>query len=72
MAHTSWRRLNAPVNNIKSLGSNVDRDSRSAMKLNIPGKWEADKEMLRVSHQEIIREEMAERERDLVPPQLFM
>jgi hypothetical protein len=54
MGHTSWRRLNAPVNSIQSLGSNVDRDSRSAMELNIPGKWEADKEMLRDSHQEVI------------------
>ncbi len=71
MGHTSWRCLNAPVNSIQSLRSNVDRDSRSAMELNIPGKWEADKEMLRVSHQEVIWEETGERERDLVPPQLF-
>jgi len=51
--------------------SRVDRDSLSAIELRMPGKCEANRDMLRVSHQEKILAAIAVKELERVPPLLF-
>ncbi len=68
----SCRSLNLSTNNIQSLASRDERDSKSATEFKTPGKWFANKVIRRDSHQSTIWAEMEERESECVPPHLLI